>query len=265
MQGRRRPFRGAGMLNGHSSLSSRRKMASGVSIVELLVGIAVGLIVVAAASMTVATQLSDNRRLLLEAQVQQDLRAATDIITRELRRTGFWYDAQNQVWAQNVPLPADLSNPRSTLTPPSGTTGKLEYQYDRGVGATANFKFGFCWGSDCSTASTGMIRSKLAPGAVDPQWHALTDEKAVNITSMTLTPVLGPATKVACPMLCAGGGTACWPQVAVREVEIAITGQAVSDAAVVRTLTSRVRLRNDQVTLQVPGAAVGSLVACPAL
>ena len=51
-----------------------------------MVGVAVGLFVVAAASMLVATQLSDNRRLTLETQVQQDLRAAADIITRELRR-----------------------------------------------------------------------------------------------------------------------------------------------------------------------------------
>lgn len=256
------------MLNARTrspAMAMRAKRARGASIVELLVGIAVGLIVVAAASMTVATQLSDNRRLLLEAQIQQDLRAATDIITRELRRTGFWYDAQNQVWAQNLVVPADLANPRATLVPSSGTTGKLEYKYDRGIGATTNFNFGFCAGSACSSSSPGMIRSKLAPGAAAEQWHAMTDEKAVNITSMTLTPVLGPATKVACPALCAGGGTGCWPQVTVREVEIAITGQAVGDPAVVRTLTSRVRLRNDQVTLQVPGAAAGSLVACPTL
>ena len=36
----------------------------------------------------VATQLSDNRRLLIETQVQQDLRASMDIITRQLRRDG---------------------------------------------------------------------------------------------------------------------------------------------------------------------------------
>ena len=47
------------------------------------------------------------------------------------------------------------------------------------------------------------------------------------------------------------------------EVEITITGQAVSDPAVQRTLTSRVRLRNDLLTLSVPGVGPGNFVPCP--
>lgn len=60
----------------------------GLSLVELLVGISVGLFVLAGATLLLSTQLGDNRRLLLETQLQQDLRATMDIITRELRRAG---------------------------------------------------------------------------------------------------------------------------------------------------------------------------------
>ena len=70
----------------------------GLSLVELLVCIAVGMFVVASAAMLVSTQLNDNRKLLLETQVQQDLRAAADIITRELRRAGHWNNAASFVW-----------------------------------------------------------------------------------------------------------------------------------------------------------------------
>ena len=55
----------------------------------MMVGIAIGLFIVAGAVALVATQLGENRRMLLETQVQQDLRAAADIITRELRRGGY--------------------------------------------------------------------------------------------------------------------------------------------------------------------------------
>ena len=65
----------------------------GLSLVELMVGIAVGLFVVAGAVMVVTTQLGDNRRLLLDAQLQQDLRATLDIVTREVRRAGGVADA----------------------------------------------------------------------------------------------------------------------------------------------------------------------------
>jgi prepilin peptidase dependent protein B len=35
------------------------------------------------------SQLNNNRRLLLAARVQQDLRTATDLLTRDLRRSGY--------------------------------------------------------------------------------------------------------------------------------------------------------------------------------
>ena len=70
-----------------------RATQQGASLVELLVGVAVGLFIVAGATLIVSTQLSENKRLLAETQLQQDLRAAADIMTRELRRSGYWLDA----------------------------------------------------------------------------------------------------------------------------------------------------------------------------
>lgn len=247
------------MLTPSQPIAPRRRVQRGLSLVEMMVGIAVGLIIVAAATMTMATQLSDNRRLLTELQVQQDLRAATDTISRELRRAGFWVSAGTQ-----VPVPgstaADLRNPNVALA--TGGPSKFEYRYDRRDTAVSN-AFGFCQGTACPTASPGTIRSKLQD-ASSTRWEELTDGKAVNITAMTITPVTGPTTKLACPSLCADGSTACWPTIAVREAQITVTGQAVSDSAVQRTLTSRVRLRNDQISLAVPGTGVaGSQVACP--
>ena len=61
----------------------------GYSLVELMVGITIGLFIVAATSLMISTQLSGNRRMLLETQLNQDLRATADIITRELRRASF--------------------------------------------------------------------------------------------------------------------------------------------------------------------------------
>ena len=55
-----------------------RRPPRGVSIVELMVGITIGLFILAAATVMLTSQLADNRRLLLEAQVQQDLRATAD-------------------------------------------------------------------------------------------------------------------------------------------------------------------------------------------
>ncbi|MDP1789633.1 MAG: hypothetical protein Q8L12_03580 [Methylibium sp.] len=58
--------------------------------VELLVGFTVALFVVIGSIVLLVDQLRDSRRLLLEARVHQDLRAAADLISRDLRRAGFW-------------------------------------------------------------------------------------------------------------------------------------------------------------------------------
>jgi len=85
-----------------SSMTSRSRLlrghSIGLSIVELLVGIAIGLFILAGATLVTSTQLSNNRLLLLETQIQQDLRSTADLITRELRRSGYWGGAPTTAW-----------------------------------------------------------------------------------------------------------------------------------------------------------------------
>ena len=87
------------------------KSPQGLSIVELMVGITIGLFILAGASMVLTTQLGDNRRLLLEAQVQQDLRVASDLISREIRAAGYWGNAYQQVWAVKTTKPTPRPSP----------------------------------------------------------------------------------------------------------------------------------------------------------
>jgi prepilin peptidase dependent protein B len=65
-----------------------RRQQHGLSIVELMVGLAIGLVVVAAALLALTHHLRENRSLLMEARLMQDLRTASDLIARDLRRAG---------------------------------------------------------------------------------------------------------------------------------------------------------------------------------
>ena len=114
--------------------SGRRRAARGFSLVELMVGIAVGMFVVAAAAIMTSGQLTENRRLLLETQLQQDLRAAADIVARDLRRTGFWIVARS-----GVPAPAGgtiAANPYGAVSMPAAST--VLYTYYRDAGYNSN-------------------------------------------------------------------------------------------------------------------------------
>lgn len=227
----------------------------GLSLVELMVGIAVGLFVVAAASTVVATQLSDNRRLLLEVQVQQDLRATADIITRELRRAGSWQnsiaDAGNGTWADGVEpmLNSNLEN----LTPLTGQASTVRFKSSRSRGADGPYGF---------TLVDGVISSWLTPTTT----QQLTDPATVRVTTFRVTRENEPALRVTCNKLCEPSATFpgdlqyCWPTLVVRSFVVEITGVAVSDPSVKRSIRSEVRLRNDAINFNDPAHPTR---ACP--
>ncbi len=96
----------------------RAALARGLSIVELMVGITISLFILAGATLVLTTQLDSNRRLLLEAQVQQDLRTAADMISRDVRRAGYWGRAYCNVWPGSLDLAnCPGANPYNTTTP----------------------------------------------------------------------------------------------------------------------------------------------------
>lgn len=251
----------------------------GLSLVELMVGIAVGLLVVAGASLLVSSQLSENRRLLLETQVQQDLRATADIIARELRRSGHWRRAETGVANASVGsatrndfMSVGSSDPDSTQC--SGPLAGFDvcFNYLR-VGGAADpdnavsgpgYTFGY-------KLADGVIKTKLSSAAPEQD---LTDSKVLYVESLSVDlkdPLKDPASmlsmndrwaRLPCPKLCPGDTTDCWPMTAVRDVMITITGYAVSDRAVRRTVVSQVRLRNDQ--FRFAAGAAADYQACPA-
>ena len=215
------------MLTRHGTPRRQR----GLTLVELMVGIAVGLFVVAAAAMLVSTQLNDNRRLLLETQLQQDLRAATDIVTRELRRAGYWTQAELGVWS---PTASPLPNPFAAVAPADEAAGQVDFQYMRRPGEQGPFGF---------RRDGTVVRTLLAAGG----WQELTDGSVLRVTRFEVTPRHAPPVTIACPRLCADGTTDCWPSFVMREFEVAIEGEAVADPQVRRSLRTLVRLRNDEV------------------
>lgn len=209
----------------------------GLSLVELMVGVTVGLFVVAAAGMLTANQLTGNRQLLLDTQIQQDLRAATDIVTRELRRASFSLGSEAWPWS-NGPTSTPLSFQDVAIP----TAEQVDFNYDRGSGetdASLTYNFGFRWDSAAKVLQTRMSSAG---------WQDLTDRRTLRVTAFSVVDVSPPPTRMTCPKLCPDGTDSCWPTHAIRVYEVNIAGEAVSDPNIKRTLSSRVRLRNDRVT-----------------
>lgn len=229
-----------------------RALSRGLSLVELMVGIAVGLFIVAAATVMVSGQLGENRRLLLESQLQQDLRATSDIIARELRRSGALIDAQTLVATANSPA---QPNAISATTPASGAHSPAEITFRYQRNPTEQGPWGF-------KLDNGVIKTQLVNSSTGASigWQDLTDGTVMEVTTFSVTVNREPPIEIACPKLCPSGDTTCWPQMIVREFIVDIGARLRSAPEVQRSVRSRVRARNDIVEFRTGGSPAP---ACP--
>jgi len=216
-----------------------RRRQTGLSMVELMVGVAIGLFVVAGATLAVSNQLGDNRRLMLETQIQQDLRTAADVIARDLRRSGYWASAQYGVW--HAGAVAVTSNPYTALTPASGAASGVTFGYSRNTLENNVL--------DATRDVTDEAGFRLVDNAIQMRtgggpYQALTDSTTLRVTEFRVT-LNSQAVPLACFNPCPVGAVACPPTQTVREIEVFIDGTAVHDPSVRRNARSNVRLRND--------------------
>lgn len=212
--------------------SQRRQWQHGISLVEMMVVSVIGLFIVAATTRLFVAHLQAHRRVLLEARLHQDLRAAADLMARGLRRAGYWQGALESS------RDAAIANPYRQIAFTNPALAQITYSYSRGEendlvdGAEAT---GFRQSEDALQSLTGGI------------WQALTDSRTVQITRLAVTPdeqtvPLGHL----CTPACVATDPAC-PRLRLRSYRIDITGRSASDPTMTRELHTTVRVRNDDI------------------
>ncbi len=218
----------------------RREAQRGLSIIELMIGIVIALLIAAAGATLLAGHLRESRQLLLEARLMQDLRTAADLVSRDLRRAGYWGAATDGVWAAGVEGVA--VNPYVAVTPAAAASDAVSFRYSRDAAENnavdTDEQFGF-------RLRHGAIEIQLGAG----NWQALTDSGVLTITGFSVTPVVQDLDLAAfCAKPCAAGSGTCPPHQQVRSFALVISGRLVADAQVTRSVRSGLRLRNDPVT-----------------
>lgn len=222
------------------SLFRNRHVQRGFSLVELLVATAVGLVLTTWAISMFVTSLGNNRKLITEAQVNQNLRAAADLITREVRRAGYWGHSIAGTRTSSTGS-TTTPNPYRAITTTAGTIG-YDFSRDASENDTLdnNEQFAF-------QLSGGVIQMRT--DATTPTWVNITDSNTVTITDFSVTDTSAAALPLgnACSITCSAGTPHC-PTTTVRSYLISITGTSTKDSAVTRTLETRVRARNDELS-----------------
>jgi len=225
-----------------------RRHCQGFSIVELLVGVAIGLFILTGASLLYVNNLGNTRLLLIQARMDQDLRSAMDLITRDLRRGAYWADSLSDT-ATSTSVSA--SNPYTAVTVAgSASAATIAYRYDLPASTAASAPadidertFGFRLTS--TDQAIGRIQMDIGDSDGSGNWQTITDINIVSVIDFSIT---STATEIdirrACTPVCTGSGC---PSVTVRTFNIVLQGRSQIDPSIVKTLQSQVRVRNDEI------------------
>lgn len=205
-----------------------RRRQAGVSLIELLVATAVSLVAVSGMVLMMSSSLGATNEIVTSARLANELRAARQIIERDVRRANYSEDFAACIGTgQSVCL--DVPN---TLTYTETNASCITYRYERGA-AIVN-------GAVRLDANSGALQFRTDDDACgdSANWQNLNDTDVVTVTRFTVSdPDNYTQTLV--------GGL----DQLIRKINIEIEGQACLDAGcnqtVTRVVTHTIRIRND--------------------
>jgi len=219
-----------------SSLPQQR----GFTLVELMLGMAIGLAVVLLALGLLGVQLQDTRRQLTDLRLTHDLQTIAELISRDLARAGHGMPAGTAATGSPDPVIA---------LPPDGSSVSFDYAVAGGAEATTG-RFGY-------RLRRGVIEMAFGDGS----WQALSDASSMRVTRLEFVPDSRRADLQAfCSRRCdaaatsgagAGAGAGTCPYQLQRQVRIRLRAQAVTgssaDSGAPREAEIDARVRNDAV------------------
>jgi type IV pilus assembly protein PilW len=178
--------------------------------------------------------------------VNQDIRAAADLVARDLRRAGYWENASAGIAA---------SNPYAAASQPSSS--EITYAYARNGDNVLdnNEQVGF---RRQVVGGVGVLQVQEGLN----NWQAITDPGTVDITAFSVTATaptlvndmsrycacLYRLTCTAADMTDPSRNPAGPRTMTIPSYQIVLTGRAVGDAAIERTINEGVRVRNPVLT-----------------
>jgi prepilin peptidase dependent protein B len=231
----------------------------GLSIVEFMVGVVVGLFIVGGGTKLFVDYLGSNRSLLLATRTNQDLRAAADLVVRDLRRAGYWRNAEAGISTNVAVLP--VANPYRVV---SAASGILDYSYakDNNNDRDDSERFGV---RRAEVSGKGVLQLQTSLDT----WETVTDPATLDFPAADGVSITQSQSRVVdvyneCPCIfeltCnknqfldpnpdTPGVTGIYfntrPRLTVREFNVRLKAVASADSTIVREINESVRVRND--------------------
>lgn len=256
---------------------------AGLSLIELMIGIAIGAIVIAGVIQVFVSTLLGSRDLLDQARLEHELNNVLLWMSDDIRRAGYWGDEALVVdWGEGGRNPFTEGIHRITASAKTGEAANscITYAYNLDNDGIDNAnstdaRIGVCSGcadlsgfsapfNDDDVYDVGNVELfgfRLEGGEVDMRmstrtsdttfdcdsgnWQALSDSNVVNISALSFAVV--PTTITTVTAENDAGTSSTTLIVESVQVNISITGRLTNDASVTKTLTTSVKLGNNLV------------------
>jgi type IV pilus assembly protein PilW len=226
----------------HRRRARAARAAQGLSVVELMVGLAVGMFIAAAALVSAVQLTESNRRVLLEARLNQDMRATMDMVTRHLRRAGYWGNAQAGARGADGSITSYASTGYAEVTPAGTAASAVSLRIAQDADDLAESDETFEFRLEPDAQGKGRLQVRLA-GATS--YQDLTDPAITDVRNFSVEPRNAAPVALSCPGRCGSGSLPACPTLQVRRYDVSLTARASFDPVIQRTLQATVRLRND--------------------
>jgi prepilin-type N-terminal cleavage/methylation domain-containing protein len=226
----------------------------GFSLIELMVSVTLGLLLLAAVSQIYVNTTGSSHNTLKMARVNQELRAAMDVMVRDIQRAGYY----NQATVTGTGVVAGATNPFTQSASNLQVNGScITYTYDRDNNTTVDNteKMAFYLNDDAVRMRNGGTSdsNSCPPNSAE----GITDSNRVTITALsfdltthcinTSVALTGPNVDNCTTITPTAGDVLIKP----RQVTITITGKPKEDSSgeMQRTITDTVHLRNHLVCI----------------
>lgn len=225
---------------------------TGYTLIELMIALLIGAVIISATITVYVNTVKGSTNTINSARLNYDLESVMSLMVNDIRRAGYWGGAVDGADSSANPFTT------GTATIQIPTSGCILYSYDADDSKTVNS--GEYYGFKREDAAIKIRSSNTAETTTDctgSGWSTLTVEEAVNVTALTFTMTykcLNVTTDLsydtACSAVSAANLASGAKAIESRQINIALSGQLVSDSDFKKTLSGTVKVRNDRIFTQ---------------
>ena len=252
-----------------------RGQQSGLTLVEMLVALAIGLVVTGAMVGMMANTLSSGSRTISMSRLQQDLRSAMQLVTRDLRRANYF--------GESILCFGNLNCRDESSIYPDGFAGDItinsannciifNIDRDHQLWTNADDPGGFRLRVSGGIGRIQMLTSTSFSGSTDycsssytSGWVDVTNDEAIDVEEFLDCDEIDASDSECSGLLADGSDDPTMPAVLsytelldtdgvnltnqrVRKVQLRMTANLIGNTNISKTIINRVRIRNDIIT-----------------